>query len=204
MNICYLDLDGVIANFAKRVVVDMWGEKLPENSYIDSFQIDKVYGKTKREFYKSCDGFDFWHGIEKYPWADDLVEIVDESMKGNWKFLTSPMRNDGCFSGKAAWVRRYFPKHFSKLIICGLGGDHNNEVSRLRKAVLCRSENDYLIDDSPKNIAPWRSAGGSYYYWEEVTSDFDLEVIDRRLEHISMDLQGIFFKENGFEKYVTV
>ena len=188
-SICYVDMDGVLVDFAG-AVANRWGYQQPKNAHIDSWQIEELYGISQEEFWKSCNGHDFWVTMKEYPWAFDLVELVDTVTDGNWRFLTSPMRDPGCFSGKAEFIMTRWPEHFSKLMICGLGGS-DNEAAKLRKATLCRSKYDYLIDDSEKNIVAWEEAGGSFFKWQEVTADFKKNLIWDRFDQIREDLEKI-------------
>ncbi len=170
-----LDIDGVLANFTKQACKTM-GEPYNATEELSD------YGWLFRKFgdaacYKKLKGHLFWTSIEKYPWADELVRIVDKESKGNWAFLTKPMVDQYCYSGKAEWVMTHYRRHLNRLII--LNGD---------KSLMVKDRKDVLIDDHPKNVARWEAAGGTKIHWVEVGSEYDNSSIQARLESIKQQL----------------
>ncbi len=170
-----LDVDGVIGNFTKQACKTM-GEYYPSTEELADYGwLFEKYGDGA--CYKKLKGHLFWTTIEKFPWADELVDIVDKESRGNWAFLTKPMVDQYCYSGKAEWIMQHYRKHLNKLII--LNGD---------KSLMVKNHKDVLIDDHPKNVAQWEAAGGTKIHWVEVGDQFDPEIVKARLENIRQQL----------------
>lgn len=173
-----LDMDGVIANFTKQAC-KVLGEPYPADKELADYGwLFAKYGDPT--CYKRIKGHLFWTSIEKFPWSDELIDIVDEETKGNWIFLTKPMIDPYCYSGKAEWLMNNYRRHLNKL--CIVGADKSN---------LVRNPKDVLIDDHPKNIGLWEKAGGSTIFWTEIGSDFDQEKVKERLLNTRNRLQQI-------------
>jgi|GEM_PF-3180608 len=178
MKFIRLDLDAVLANFTKGAA-RIFNYTLPEKTQFDSYDLISLFGITKGSFYKRIRGHDFWVNLEKYPWADELVKLVHEETKGQWCFLTKPMMDSGCWSGKAEWVKKSFPKHTQRLVI-GAGA----------KSKFCTGDEDLLIDDNTKNIREWEEAGGETFLWPEVTEDYHPEKIQERLKDLRLKIRS--------------
>lgn len=174
----FLDLDGVLANFTKAACAQL-GEPYPSNYVFEDYSwlFDK-YGDAK--CYSKLRGHLYWETLELYPWAHELVEIVKESNPDEWMFLTKPMADPFCFSGKYSFVKKHFPKYANKLTI--ISG---------RKDSFVRDERDILIDDYTKNINLWEQAGGSTFFWKEISDDFDKTLVDERLKSLKEKLQSV-------------
>jgi 5'(3')-deoxyribonucleotidase len=172
----FLDLDGVIANFSKGAC-ELLNIQYPEKREFK--QWDELFVNVPKPiFYSKIKGHDFWENLELYPYANKLVTMIDDISKGNWSFLTKPMIDPGCYSGKCAWVQKHFNKHIGKLII--VNGD---------KSVCCKGANDVLIDDAPKNIISWANAGGHAIRWVEKTDDFDMSWYQNKIDFVNLFLR---------------
>lgn len=173
-----LDMDGVIANFTKQACKTM-GEPYPSEHVFTNYSwlFDK---HGKHSCYKRMKGHLFWTSVEAFPWATDMINMVDEESKGNWMFLTKPMVDPYCYSGKAEWVMKYARQHLDKL--CIIAADKSNVV---------RDKKDVLIDDKIGNIESWNAAGGTGYFWEEISDDFNTEAVESRLLQLRKTLQEI-------------
>ncbi len=128
----FLDLDGVLADFELHA------------------QQEKKYTPTGKIDYDALD-YKWWSTM---PAFDGAKEFYDAARKmGVVKFLTGPIANEECFSGKAHWVQTFVPERGKKilkdLIICASAD----------KAYLARP-NHILIDDRIDNIKAWQAAGG--------------------------------------------
>lgn len=173
-----LDLDGVITNFTKQSCKAL-GEIYPATEELADYGwLFNKYGDAT--CYKKLKGHLFWVTMEKFPWADKLIDIVNEETKGNWIFLTKPMVDPYCYSGKAEWIMHHYRKYLNKLTI--IGADKANFV---------RSNKDVIIDDHPKNVANWAAAGGTPIKWVEIGDQFDSAQVETRLENIRTQLQII-------------
>lgn len=128
----FLDLDGVLADFD-----------------LHAHQENKIFpdGKLK---YDELD-YKWWSTIPAFEGAKAFYDATRKM--GTVKFLTGPMVNEECFSGKAHWVQEFVPERgkfaLKDLIICPSSD----------KAYLARS-NHILVDDREANIKAWEAAGG--------------------------------------------
>jgi len=181
----FLDLDGVIANWTKRTVESTFKLNYED---VTGFSREKFIpfitdrtGLTKTninaKIYEN-DSVDFWTGIEKYYWADELVTLVNRNSY-QWFFLTKPMRSPECYFGKAQWIKKYYPAFFHKLII-----------TPGSKGLCARNLDCILIDDNLKNIEEWVEAGGASFPWLEVSSNplKSSDVVKDRIEKIKIIL----------------
>lgn len=172
-------MDGVIANFTKSAC-KVLGEQYPENDVLADYGwLFEKAGDAK--CYSRIKGHLFWASIEKFPWADELIDIVDTESKGDWIFLTKPMIDPYCYSGKAEWMMKHYRKYLNKLTI--IGAD---------KSLMVKNAKDVLIDDHPKNVKNWSDAGGSIYHWIEVRDDTSPISISERLADVKQFLNKIY------------
>jgi len=170
-----LDMDGVIANFTKGAC-KVLGEPYPETEDLSDYGwLFTKHGEAK--CYSRIKGHLLWTSLEKFPWADKLIDIVDTESRGDWIFLTKPMIDPWCYSGKAEWMMKHYRRYLKRLTI--IGED---------KSLLVKDRKDVLIDDHPKNVKNWVDAGGSVFHWTEVGDKFDPEAIDSRLETLRQTL----------------
>lgn len=128
----FLDLDGVIADFKTHITTQ---NKLKPDGEIDWYALDYQWWATMPAFKGARAFYD-----KLRTWAPV-------------KFLTKPVLNEGCFSGKAAWIKSFVPERgrwaLEDLII--LPGDTKHLLARPDRI---------LIDDRENNIETWREAGG--------------------------------------------
>jgi len=177
-----LDLDGCVCNLVKSTCKRLDIE-YPKNQILDyGWILPKLEerGQNISHAYAIWHKEEVWENCELYPWSKKLVSLVHKYDK-NFRFLTKPTMSPGCYSGKAKWVSKHFGRHLNKLII--INGS---------KSILCKGKNDLLIDDCPKNIKEGENAGGSTFYWQEVTDDYD---VSERLVELENILREDYFKE---------
>ena len=168
----FLDVDGVIANWSKSICEKLKVE-YPKNTTFpyQRWLAEKI---NVNDIFPHTDTFEFWESLEKFPWSDRLVNLVNDTGI-EWRFLTKPMENPNCYAGKAAWIMKHYPKHLGKLWI--VNGT---------KSAICRDSGDLLIDDDiEKNIIEWSDAGGTPFYWKEMTDDYS------KWEHKIIELENI-------------
>lgn len=177
--IIYLDIDGVLANWTKSMCLGL-GYPYPKNTEFEtSYWLRDHF--SRKQIDDVADSVEFWQNIELYPWADEIVEIVDKC-SDKWFFLTKPMPFSSCWHGKALWIMKHFPKHLDKLII--ITGS---------KSKCCQGGDTILIDDCKKNIFEWEKSLGSSFYWKEITSDYKypserLDKLERFLNNYQHEL----------------
>lgn len=165
-----LDSDAVLFNFLKSAC-KVLNIEYPRN-YI--FESDKwLYekcGLTKKQFWSKIHGHNFWANLEPFPWAQDLIDIIDRNTE-NWIVLSKPSLDSGAYSGKF----ESFQKHF------GIG---NRLWLSARNKEFFAGPNKILIDDKKDTCEKWALRGGFGYHWPEMTEDIDRKEIDDRLEKL--------------------
>lgn len=128
----FIDLDGVLADFDLHL---------------------------RQEGKRAPDGKPNWDELD-YAWWSTIPLCVgaknfyDEACKmGATKFLTAPVLDEECFSGKARWVQDFVPERGKDI---------------LKDLIVCPSTDKYLlakpghilVDDRESNIKDWVAAGG--------------------------------------------
>lgn len=128
----FLDLDGVLTDFDTHA---------------------KAQGKLDAKGGLKYDALDFewWSTMPQF---DGTRAFYDACCKeAPTRFLTAPMLSEGCFGGKASWIRGFIPEKWRfpllDLIICPSSDKH----------FLARPTH-ILVDDRIKNIQEWEAAGG--------------------------------------------
>jgi 5'(3')-deoxyribonucleotidase len=143
MNI-FLDMDGVVADFVSGAIE---AADLPlKHDDIKTWDFFKPY-MTATEFWKRIhDTYEFWEGLEPYPWAQDLVDLCKQY--GDVIFLSDSSHDDNAPSGKVKWLRRHG----------FLAPDSSNYMLGRQKHLLGYGDANWvLIDDSKDNCKSWES-----------------------------------------------
>ena len=139
-----LDLDGVLANFAKAV------EKLHGPNY-------EEFGKRNpvafwRPITKEIDNF--FSTLEIMPDAIELYEFVSSIPNTKVRILTALPRPEGkaatAGQDKTNWVHRHIDPSLEVITVIG-GKNKGKHVT---------SYNDILIDDLQRNVDAWETEGG--------------------------------------------
>ena len=121
----------------------------------------------------ACDA-GFWKGLDLYPWAMELYQRC--SAVAPVVLLTSPSKDPSSYAGKAAWVQRHFPDAEHLIGSCKHRVAHPGAV---------------LIDDSPKNCAAFREAGGHAILFPGVGNDLHALIAGHRVAYVARALQVI-------------
>lgn len=136
----FVDLDGVIAAFDRRVL-DIFGK--PVHAF-----------ESKKEFWKRLTEHDshvekFFRYLPKMPDADDLINHLKTLGCRSLQFLTaSGYTPSDAGQQKTEWSREHYP--FMDCIVVRKSADKAKYAHE--KAI--------LIDDRDKSIIPWVEAGG--------------------------------------------
>jgi|DEB0MinimDraft_3_1074331.scaffolds.fasta_scaffold34118_3 5'(3')-deoxyribonucleotidase len=140
-----IDMDGVVADFVGGIC-KAHNRENPYEKGFTGYQIEEAWGITPDEFWKVTDNVEFWDGLDKFEWADELIEHC-ENLVGieNMAFCTAPSRNPLCIVGKSMWLDRYFPK-----------------VKRIftKEKYFCANPQTILIDDTDAKIEKFYEHGG--------------------------------------------
>lgn len=145
--IIYLDLDGVLVDFVSGALkeIGVTEYSIPQNEYnIENWGGVNI---STEDFWLAIDKTNehFWANLEKFSWADDLVELCQDF--GEVFFLSSPSRNPYCVAGKMLWIQKHYPKLVRNVILTG-------------KKHHCSAKGRVLIDDSPHKVTPFLKYGG--------------------------------------------
>lgn len=136
----FLDIDGVLADFELHVK-NKFGIKISETP-----KNEVPWASMDHDFYASIPVFDgakfFYTRLREFP----------------TKFLSGTLISDGCWSGKAQWVREQMGRDswiLQDLMLCASNAKF-----------LVAGSNRILVDDREKNIDQWIEAGGIGIYIE--------------------------------------
>lgn len=137
----YVDLDGVLANFAKkaREIVDV--------------DLDTADKKTTNQFFRELDkraleGKKFFENMEPMPDASKLWNYVK---KYDPIVLSSTGYTHRAEEEKRAWVKKHFGDKAAKAALF---------VRQSKEKSKYADDRSVLIDDRSKSIDPWVAAGG--------------------------------------------
>ena len=155
----FLDMDGVLVDFVGGALRTCFGnmeaticqtlELWPAGEY----DITKVVGGTIDEFWEAINAEKgFWESLSPYPWAADLIDLVESAVKRKWSIATSPSRDPQCAAGKVKWLQDN----------CSKGQSFRNYFITPEKHLLAGGNRTrVLIDDRDVNVDRWRECGGS-------------------------------------------
>lgn len=141
----FVDMDGVIADFAKAVstkIVPGWTEEM---SAMDK-RVDREMWKGISRYQKN--GGHFWYELDPMPDAKALWDYVK---KYNPQILTAagnPEYNAG--EQKHRWIAEHFGPNITV-----------NVVRRAVEKAQFATPGAILIDDKRKALDPWEAAGGT-------------------------------------------
>lgn len=142
----FLDMDGVLVDFVSSVNKLMG---IPENIPATTRNWWENYNITFEQVNKYCT-IDFW---ENLAWLPDgkkiLTAVLDKFPQDQVYLLTTPMPNNGSWTGKYNWVKKHLPLFEKQLIITLASKDIFADPDTL------------LIDDYDKNIEKFKAAGGN-------------------------------------------
>lgn len=145
--ICYLDIDGVLANFRKGVH-DAFGIPYDYSTLSDKWYFWEDWDKVTFEDVNAVCDKGFWQKLE---WMHDGLKIfktIFNEFINDIYLLTTPMPHPESASGKILWVDKHVPV-FNKHLI----------ITRAPKSLLAGPDR-LLIDDKDQNIEEFITAGG--------------------------------------------
>lgn len=160
----FLDLDGVIVDFNKKLHEIGWDENQLKNNkeYYDAFWKYLIKATEK--------GFKFWSHMEPMPGADILWSHIK---KYNPIILSSAGHVKAAHEQKRYWVHKFLGPHVQAIIT-----DGSEEKSKYA------TPSSILIDDREKSLGPWRAKGGiGILYTDPQSAIKELEEIIHSLNH---------------------
>lgn len=153
----FLDMDELLCDFtgaALRVHGYNWTDFDPGGKLrhgVSVWGLVEIMGMTNDQFWGPihAEGIAFWHHLQKLPWADDLVALVQPHK--DWFISTSPShyKPNKVFShiGKMLWLNDHYPVHLDRVFI-------NKHKHKLAKP------HAILVDDCPDNLTRFEMQGG--------------------------------------------
>lgn len=145
--ICFIDLDGVLADFVTAACIIHGQPDLPNNWPRGEYSMETALGITRTQFWKGIQNSpQFWHELPAYPWVSRLVGIVREAQYRP-VISTSPSKDPQCAAGKTAWIQKHL-------------GDRWRDYFIGAKKDLLAADGRVLIDDSEENVDAFEHAGG--------------------------------------------
>lgn len=147
--ICFLDMDGVIADFVGSTCKAHNLESPYGNENCNGvFEMEDCWGMSVEQFWAPLSNYEFWAKMPKTLEADEIVEyLIQRFGAENICILTNPSSYDGCITAKKAWITENYPV-LSKQMLFGSAKQYLAGPGR------------YLVDDRTKNIQAFESFGG--------------------------------------------
>jgi len=197
--IILLDMDGVIANFHRKICTVF---RIDEEEFLKEWDIEeyemcsairKVLNKTKyvdisnnyiwNEINEYEKKYGFWENLDLYNWSINLVHCLENI--SDLYFCSKPTLDPRSLSGKYIWISKHFPDYKRKFIFTP------------NKDLLAK-ENIILIDDTKKNVLSFIKNGGNAILFPTKWNDIDKkqtsnpvvcvmnkisEILERKLNH---------------------
>jgi len=163
--IIYLDLDGVIINWAKGVC-DWFGVqcKPEEITHWDAMydithtEVDEFWNKIKTPA--------FWEYLEFYPGAKKFIKKLKKY--SDVILLTSPAR--GCAGFRQNWIQKYLPDFYNENKYIITPGKYH-----------CAYNKTILIDDSDKNCSMFAQNGGHTVLYPQPWNSAGKKLMSKKL-----------------------
>jgi len=146
MDKCFLDVDGVLADFSLGVskLFEMPGFVPSRWNFFDEMNL------SEDDFWAKVDavGDDFWADLEPTPEFPDIISLVEEAFGVERVcLLTSPNANPRCLAGKLKWIKQHLPQ-YSRQYLMAPAKPFVGDARSL------------LIDDSDANVEKFLARGG--------------------------------------------
>lgn len=148
-----IDMDGVLANFRKGVS-NLFGVGL---EMMDGWNLYRTIGVDLDAFWsKIANEEDFWVNLEKFPYVDELIYMV-EKYASDIIICSHPPRYPGSYKGKKIWLDK------NNL------GEYRHFIGNADKGWLA-CENRVLIDDYMENVHSFERNGGKGILFPQIYS----------------------------------
>lgn len=140
----YIDMDGVIADFAKAVRTHLIPEWTEDQAMADKKLNGRLW-KGVTQYQRA--GGDFWFDMDPMPDAHQLMEYVKKYPHQILTAAGNPEYNAG--EQKLRWMAKHFGTNIKV-----------NVVRKAAEKAQFASPSSVLIDDKLKALNPWTQAGG--------------------------------------------
>lgn len=143
----YLDMDGVIVDFAAGVA-KVLGKPMPDPWPAGVYSLEQVFEKPEYLIWRAIDsaGSRFWSELEPYETSLELYRRLSEIAPV--VFCSTPSWHPSSPKGKLEWLGEHF------------GAPCRNYVFTPNKYLLARP-GAVLVDDLESNVLAFKAAGGS-------------------------------------------
>ena len=145
-----LDMDGVLADFVP-AICRAHGRENPYDNYEARgvWDIEKLWGITKAEFWAPTKTVEFWSTIEPTEEFSEILALAEDAVgREGVAICTAPSLADESIIGKRRWIEKHLPESYKHRTIFARAKGFLAGPSRL------------LIDDRDKNILEFRLGGG--------------------------------------------
>jgi hypothetical protein len=125
----------------------------------------------------------FWSGMSPFPWYVLLMEEIYKISQGKYYFIL-PMFGCDQMDDRLTWVWRHFGAQAK---------DHTMVIRRSTSTILVRGPSDVYIGPSLKCCEDWTIAGGSSFWWPEMSikcSD-PAKLLAKRIKLLSQGVSGL-------------
>jgi 5'(3')-deoxyribonucleotidase len=146
----FVDLDDTLVDFTSPAL-NLLGTSMPEflskpppTSYGNTYTL----GFPQERFFEVLNNLsvEFWATLELKPFAREFYNFL--TTQGDTYICTSPPKGIAGVAGKMLWLENFLPYGME------------NKFVFIREKHELAAPNRLLIDDSDKQIAAWRKAGG--------------------------------------------
>lgn len=142
----FLDVDGVLADF-RQGVCNAFGR--PDATATKEWVFWDSWPDVTFEMVNYICAHDFWANLSFTEEGQSIFSaVVSKFGRENIYFLTTPMPNPESYSGKLAWLNKYFP-----------GFEKRTIITMTPKSVFAEPDT-LLIDDNSNNVSNFYDAGG--------------------------------------------
>lgn len=146
---CYLDMDGVIADWIQAIAT---AHKLPypydaeRTDIIGQRLLGEHWGMTRQEFWEPCKTPQFWRDIPKMPDADEILAVIHLYFApDDVVILSTPNYEPAAMDGKIRWLNRHYRHSMPNYFF----GRNKGRLAHPQAV---------LIDDDPKNVLKFSEA----------------------------------------------
>ena len=150
--VCFLDMDGVLADFTtamERAHAREFTSLLTEDGPLP-FEMEQYWGITPGEFWSPANEPGFWENIPPFEHTVELVLRLEQVFDKRLVILSSPSAAlAACIEGKRNWLQTHLPWVAQERRF--FFGPHKH---------LLASYNTLLIDDYDRNVQMFMGNGG--------------------------------------------
>lgn len=164
----FIDMDGVLSNFVGGVAPLLGTDEHELSSKLFLHQTYNIADAldTRWEHIEEAindQGVEFWSGLNRYHWAEDLlIYLLEETSSSNIYIVTDPGQFQYSHAGKMLWMKEH------------LGYKFKNYAMTPYKHLLA-DRNSILIDDNRNNVSAFKRAGGRAILFPQPWNSSDAE-----------------------------